>query len=271
MKVFELHFNPKNKEEKAMASFVREPANVYEKRLGSLYMAAELNQALPQNANFLNNLALAIQKEYYSAGLKKSCQASLEDSLKKANEFLDIEVRKGNVSWLGNLNFAAVLLKDSALSFTKVGDIKIFLIRGNELLEISQNLEIQDINPYPLKIFGSLASGKLSQNDKIVIVNGKNENLLNDLSQVSDEKGLKEFIKTKKQILSETSGICLLLVADQEKEAAKLSFQQTFKLPVLPNPMSKIEKFNVSSGLGKKIVLVLVLASVLFLSFLLFR
>ena len=275
MRVFELYFNPKNKEERIINSFIHEPVNTYETRLGNLYMAGELNKAMPQNARLLNNLALVIQKEYYGAGFKKSCEQSLQDSLKKANEFLDIEVRKGNVSWLGNLNFTVINLKDFTLNFTKVGDIKIFLARNGELSDISQSLEFQDTDPYPLKIFGSIATGKLSQNDKIIILNAKNENFLNELSRISDEKGLKEFLKIKKQILSETSGICLLLIADEEREAAKFSFQKSFKLPklkkiefVLPDPLRKLK---ISNGIRKKIILILSLISILALGFFIFR
>ena len=62
MQIFELHFNPKLKEEQIFDSFVYEPENVYEKRLGSIYMVAELQNALPQNLKFLDELAKVIKK-----------------------------------------------------------------------------------------------------------------------------------------------------------------------------------------------------------------
>ena len=36
MQIFELHFNPRQKEEETFDSFVFQPENVYEKKLGSL-------------------------------------------------------------------------------------------------------------------------------------------------------------------------------------------------------------------------------------------
>jgi len=56
MQIFELHFNPKLKEEQVFDSFVYEPENIYEKKLGSLYMVGELHNTLPPNLKFLNNL-----------------------------------------------------------------------------------------------------------------------------------------------------------------------------------------------------------------------
>ena len=141
MQAFELYFNPRKMDDIFLTSFIYEPTNIYEQRLGNLYVVGELTQALPQNAHFLANLSLAIRKEYYSSGLKKSCEASLQEALKKGNEFLDQESKNGNVGWLGNLNFSVISFKDPVLNFAKAGDIKIFLVRANQLMDLSQNLE----------------------------------------------------------------------------------------------------------------------------------
>ena len=303
MQVFELHFNPKSKDETIFDSFIYEPENIYERRLGNLYMVGELTNSLPQNSHFLNNLSAAIKKEYYSSGLKKSCEISLRDSLKKANEFLDVQSREGNVSWLGNLNFAVLNLKDFSLNFTKVGKMKILLARNGEFLDISQNLELQDIEPYPLKVFGSIATGKLTQNDKIIVLTkdvfsmiSQDKDFLNQLSKISDKKGLKEILKTKKQILSEVSGICLLLIAGNglpspetitlRKELPKFSFRKvlfnpfsklrfSFKVPkiklTISNPVRKLKISNKVNGVKKKLILVLVLILLLAVSFFIFR
>ncbi|PIU98174.1 hypothetical protein COS61_02840 [Candidatus Wolfebacteria bacterium CG03_land_8_20_14_0_80_40_12] len=277
MQVFELHFNPKNTEDRIIDAFSYQPANIYEKKLGNLYMTGELNQAMPQNSRFLNNLASVIQKEYYSAGLKKSCQQSLQDSLKKANEFLDGQVQKANVSWLGNLNFSTLSFSDFALNFTKIGDMKIWLFRNGELLDISQDLESQEAEIYPLKVFGNIVTGRLAQNDKVIVLNKdvfsaltQEKDFLRQLEQISDEKGLKEFLKTKKQILTEVSGICLLILVNEESTAKqtltfhqdvpKFSFRQTFKIPKIKLTIPR-----------KKIILVLGLILILVVGFFIFR
>ena len=230
MQVFELHFNPKKQEHKIIDSFIYEPGNVYEKRLGNLYMAGELTQALPQNARFLNSLASVIKKEYYGAGLKKSCQQSLQNSLKKANEFLDEDVS----------NFI--------LNFTKIGQIEVFLIRKGQILNIGQGLESQE-EVHPLKVFSNIVTGKLVQDDKIVVFNkdvfnalSQNKDFLNQLGQMSDEKGVREILKRNKQIFSDISGICLLLMVNEgaaskqtltfDKNLPKFSFRKTFIKPI---------------------------------------
>ena len=279
MQVFELHFNPQNKDDRIIGSFCHQPANIYEKRLGNLYMAGELNHVLPQNARFLNNLAETIKKEYYSAGLKKSCEQSLQDSLKKANEFLDGQIQKGNVSFLGNLNFSALSFNDFVLNFTKIGDMKILLVRNSEFLDISQNLESQEAETYPLKVFGSIVTGKLSQNDKVIVLNkdvfsalSQEKGFLDRLGQISDAKGLKEVLKIKKQALAEVSGACLLLLVNEEstskqiltfhQDVPKFSFRQAFI-----NPFYKLKP----TVFKKKLFLVLILILVLSAGFFIFR
>ena len=128
MQIFEFHFNPKAKSDLVFDSFCYTPANIYEKRLGGLYMMGLLKSVLPQNVRFLDNLAKTIKERYYKT-ISASAEKSLKDALKKANESLEKITKAGDVSWLGNLSFAVVSLKDYELNFTKVADLKILLLR----------------------------------------------------------------------------------------------------------------------------------------------
>ncbi len=257
MRVFEFHFNPKSQEDKIFDSFIYE---------SELYMAGELSQALPQNSQFLNNLALTIKREYRT-------HSSLGEVLKKANEFLEKEAKAENVSWLGNLNFAVLSFKDFILNFTKVGNIKILLQREGELLDIGQNLEFQDTEPYPLKIFGNIAEGKLAQNDKVIILTKnvfsaltQKGNFFTELSRISDQKELKKLLKINKSILSEISGICLLLMVNEECPTSKIPVPK-IKLPAVP-------KIKLPAPVGqtkKNLILILVLLSILAGSFFAFN
>jgi len=202
MKVFELHFNPRGRKDSVFDSFVCEP---------DLCMAGELTRAMPQNGSFLDSISGAIKNEFQA-------KANFSEALKQANIFLDKETKTGNVNWLGNLNFAIINIKDSILNFAKVGNIKILLLRDGDVLDIGQNLELQDQEPYPLKVFSNIASGKLSARDKIFIATeeifyaiSKNETVFNQLSQVTKEAELKSVFKSDKDALSEISGICLLI------------------------------------------------------------
>ena len=259
--VFELHFNPKLKEDLIFDSFCYEPESVYEKRLGSLYMVGELKNALPENVRFLDKLAQVIKGKFYGFPVQ-SIEKSLKESLKWANEFLKKEVEQDNTRWLGNLNFAVISLQKFNLNFTKVGDIKILLLRGGQIIDFGKELEFQEIEPYPLKIFSNIVSGKLSAEDIIFISTEevfsaftqnqsspqgaqKKENkarktfppdsLLNKIASLIpfDEKKLKKILKEKDKILSEVSGISLLIVLKpQILPRRALSFEKA--VPLFP-------------------------------------
>lgn len=252
MKVFELHFNPRNKGERAFDSFVYEPENAEESLLGSLCMAGELGRVLPQNTHFLDVLSSSLKDAYYK-------KAGFEEALKEANNFLEKETKKGNVGWLGNLNFAVVNVNNSILNFTKVGNIKILLVRDGEILDISQNLELQDTEPYPLKVFSNTASGKLSSEDKIFILTkdifsalSKTDDLLNQLNGISDEKEFKAVFARNRQAISETSGICLLITMGQNEKNKLL-------------PVVNLPRFS------KKTVLIAILILTMAIAYLMFK
>ena len=257
MQVFELHFNPKAKEDLIFDSFCYEPENIYEKRLGSLFLVGELRNVLPQNLKFLDNLANFLKKHYYSAPIKLSPETSLKESLKKANEFLENIAKKGDVSWLGNLSFSLISLKPPTalypkrweINFTKVGDLKIFLLRRGQVIDIGKNLEFEEIEPYPLKIFGNIVSGKLAEND-IILVQTKevfdffsNQNLIKEIAQGK----IKEILKTKEEQLSKISGVCLLITLQKEVLPKKeIIFQE--KIPTF----SLKDVFSLVISQGKK-------------------
>jgi hypothetical protein len=230
MKIFELHFNPGLREEQAFDSFIYDPENVYEKKLGTLCLLGEIQNALPESKGFLNKLAQVIKKNYYTFSAKTS-EKALSQSLKTANNFLSEEVKKDNVGWLGNLNLAVLSLDKSGLVFSKTGRLKILLIRGGTVNDIGRNLNLQEIEPYPLKVFFNVVSGKLIADDVILVLTeevfkffsqegliGKIKNLSQNNKEIN-EKILKEmlpsslFSKTKG---SKVSGLCLFIVNKEE-------------------------------------------------------
>lgn len=252
MQVFELHFNPKNKEDKIFESFVYEPETAPEKKLGSLYMVGELSSALPRDSRFLDQLASVVKNEFYGAGLQKSGEQSLKKGLEKANQYLEKESRSGNVNWLGNLHFAILNFNDLVLNFTKVGGVKILLCRDGEFLDIGHNLEFQDVDPYPSRVFGNVALGKLAPTDKIIVLTkdlfslfSQEGGFLNRLKDVSNEKDLKKILKMNRPLFKEEArGICLVVFCGAEyrlkqaSEKARLSQKRPsffVKFPKLPS------------------------------------
>ncbi len=251
MQVFELHFNPRAKKETFFETFYWEPENFYENRLGSLFSAGELKNTLSANERFLNNLARVLKTEFYNSKINKP-EKALKKSLKEANEFLETIIKNGEVSWLSNLNFAILTItpyppspdlqereKKYKLNFTKIGDIEIVLIRAEQILNLGKKLELEEIEPYPLKVFSKIVAGKLKQNDKILILSQgvfksfRHQNFIEKIAQLGSitEKALSAALK---DIGKTVSGVCLLIdLAEQEKK------EQERKIVFKEKPLNK--------------------------------
>lgn len=229
MKIFEFHFNPNSKPDLIFDSFCYEPANSQEKKLGSLYIVAELKNAIPQNSRLIHNIALLLKREYYFGS---SPEQAFKKALKKANEFLSERTKTGNVSWLGNLSLSAISLHDLDLNFSKDGKIKMFLLRPGQITDIGKIFEIEEFEPYPLKIFTNIVSGKFLENDKILILTNDvfelflKTGLLDKISLAQDQRELKDLFRAKEKEFSDISGICFLLFLAKE---ASPNISMTFK------------------------------------------
>jgi len=285
MEIFELHFNPKLNEDVIFDSFCYEPENIYEKKLGSLYMAGELKNAFSQNPKFLSNLAQVIKKQYFELH-SLSPERSLRASLKKTNNFLFEKVQKDNTSWLGNLNFAILAIRKNSLNLTKVGDIKILLLRGTGTIDIGERAELKEFEPYPLKIFKNIISGKLVEDDLIMVLTKETydffvkENLIDEISRMPPER-IKKFLKTRNKLFSGISGLCLL-ISLRPKVLKKETFAFEKKLPVFSLRQFFAKMFNRAKSrvtfkvdtykkLNKKIILIIALIIVLLLGFFIFK
>ncbi|MCK4473667.1 hypothetical protein KAU40_00125 [Candidatus Parcubacteria bacterium] len=253
MQVFEFHFNPpkhSDNQKLIFDSFCFEPENIYERRKGSLYMVGVLKNVAGQNLKLLDQMSDLIKERYYSS-LVVSPEKSLKEGLKRANEFLEDLSKKGNVGWLGNLSFAVFSINFSQkngqgdLNFTKINDLKILLLREGEIIDIDQKLNFDEIEPYPLKIFGNIVSGKLIENDQILILTkevseffqsppkfseGKfgraGQNILSEIAKTKPfdpdfSNKIKQILNNKKQELLKISGVCLLISLSKETKTQK--------------------------------------------------
>jgi hypothetical protein len=253
MRIFQFYFNPKSREDLIFDSFCFEPENIYEKRLGSLYMVGILKNALPKNYNFLEKIARFIKEEFYKKTLSKP-EKALRETLKETNEFLGKIAKEGDVSWLGNLSFAILNLKNFELNFTKVGEMKFYLIRGRKVIDIDKRLRLQDIEPYPLKIFGNVVTGKLIENDLVLVLTKEvfdffqNENLIQKIREFDyfSEKDFKKILDEKKEALSQVKGIAFLIslskeISKQKKEIIAPKTLREFSLKEIFSPFLKTE------------------------------
>lgn len=257
MEIFEFHFNPPKEKEIATGharsifdSFCYEPENIYEKRMGNLHMVGFLKNVLPQNVRFLDKLSQIIKEKYYKT-VSNSTEKSLKEALRKTNEYLEKTAKEGDVSWLGNLSFAVLSIKNFELNFTKVGSLKIFLLRKGQIIDIDQKIKFDEIEPYPLKIFGNIVSGKLAENDVILVLTNEifesfqRQNLMVQIAKILpfEQKKMKELLNTKKEELMKVSGICFLTVLKEKtiiKEREMFSEKKTLKIFSLKTIFSPI-------------------------------
>jgi len=276
MQVFEFHFNPGTHEDLIFESFCYEPENIYERKMGSLYLVGLLKNVLPRNLRLLEKLQKSIKEKYYKSTLLAP-EKSLRESLKEANEFLEGIAKRGDVSWLGNLSFAVLALKNFKLNFTKVGGMKIFLLRTGKIIDIDKKLRFQDIEPYPLKIFGNIVSGKLAEGDLILVLTQEvfsafakgyggsavarqqasrggdffpEESILNEIAKLTyfSEGGLKDILNGKKEELSKISGVCLAISLTKEifagrREIILPKISKEFSLKEVFGPFLRFFKF----------------------------
>jgi cell division protein FtsL len=305
MQIFELHFNPKAKKDYSFDTFIYRPEKASEKRMGGLYALGEVKSSLPQDLRLLNDLAENIKKNFYSSLVGKP-ETSLTNSLRSANSFLSEEVQRNNVHWLGNLGFAVLSIKGLELSFTKTGNIKILLARAGNIIDIGGGLEKQEIDPYPLKVFFNVISGKIEQSDLMMMMTEKVYDFLSKkglLSRLADkggeieEKEIKEILPSslfKKEDGAETAGALMILAFKKElkKESPTTMLFQNQKSfswkgvfdPVLApirrlkrktfkkSPKKRTKKrISVPFRLSKKVILILLLLAILLLGFLIFR
>lgn len=240
MRIFEFYFNPKLQEDKIFKSFYFEPENAQEKKLGTLIMAGELTNILPQNSKFLDNLATVIKEEYY-LNPHFSAETSFIKSLKKANEFLFKEGKKENISWLGNLSFVITAVEGSNLNFIKVGKIKLLFLKNNEITDIGESPEFSKSESYSFKIFRNFASGKIEPSDKLFIASPEiaeemlNKNLFERINEIGEfkEKQLREIIKKNEKAFNKTSGMAVF-IGFQDKDPETKGFFERLGLGPAP-------------------------------------
>lgn len=279
MQAVTFHFNPNLKPDLIFDSFCYEPKGIYEKRMGNLYLVGLLRNVLPHNLHFLDKLAKVIQKEYYRAITRKP-EKALKEGLKEANEFLEQIAKKGDVSWLGNLSFAALSLTPHQklasfeLNFTKAGELKIFFFRGKKIIALDRKLKFEEIAPWPLRIFGNIASGKLIEGDLLLVATKEisnfleEENLLAEIGNIwpPEEKKLKEIFNKKftqasssgaqvsssleKEILK-ISGVCLFIFLTREVILGK---KQVISGNFYPKEFSWKEVFNPLLNIFKELI-----------------
>ncbi|MBI2642578.1 MAG: hypothetical protein HYW97_01915 [Candidatus Wildermuthbacteria bacterium] len=257
MKIFEFYFNPQAQQDRYFKAFSFEWERKQENSLGTISVIGELQHALPQNSRLLDKIASLIKDEYTSSG-------DFKFALKKTNEFLSQEMKRGNVDWLGNLHLGVLVFKrkkdtdSQTFSGAKTGNMQLFLTRKGALGDFRSHLENTQSREGPAKIFGNIVSGKLFPDDKIVICTNElfealsNKNIFQDLAYFKEEDQFQGLFKSKEKELSKIPGLlsAVLIEEVRMKKAVRPALRlprvtfPRFKLPRLAFPQFKLPKIS---------------------------
>jgi len=191
-KVFEFHFNPLNENcDSFFETFCYLPRTRKEKVSGALCLIGKAKEK-----ESLFNLAERIKNAFY--------YNSFDNALSEANSFLREK------PLLNNLHFAIISFSPFLnIQLSKIGEIKIILLRKGQAFDLSSNLSFSE--SFPSMIEGQLQKGdKILSLTKDVFDSFKREKILERLSEVKKPKQVKQIFKEKKKILKEFSGCCFL-------------------------------------------------------------
>ncbi|MFW6283626.1 MAG: hypothetical protein ACOC1P_06270 [Minisyncoccales bacterium] len=224
MQVFEFHFNPNKENNFYFNSFCYTPDNIYEKKLGNLYILGDLKRAFDQEI-LLQKIAEKTKDNYYKLS-GHSPQKAFNESIKKTNEFLQEKKDKEEVFWMGNLDLTIASLKGKKLNLTKTGNAKIFLLRGDKKIDIDSQFKTKKQLNSSDKEFKNIASSELAENDilifstKKVAEELKNKNIFDSLVQSIplSEKKIRRIFYKKQLGLSVLEGALFIFSLNKEKE-----------------------------------------------------
>jgi len=206
-------------------AFEYKPIEAEEKSKGTLYIAIEVS-SLKEKATEIVELVLQVIKHAYYSGKETDIITNFENALTKLNEELAVTIEEGKVHWLGKMHAVIAVLADSEIHITKTGDAKAFLLRGENLVEVTKELS-GPTQPHPLKTFVNIASGTGEVGDKLFLTTPGIQHFF-DVSEISN------FIKE----YSPQRAIAYLadLIDKNEKEGVGSLFVLEFTTPeVLAN------------------------------------
>ncbi len=263
MPVFDFHINPKQEKNNVLKTFYFQPEEKDQEFLGNLCVVGELVDAVSQDKNLLKDLAEIIKSHYYSC-TDKAPEDALKQALKQANQYLEKLNKQGNIRWLGKLNVTALSFGNLAINFSKAGRIRLLLLRGNEYLDIGENLEFQSVSGSSVKTFSNVASGRLQQEDKIIVLTRGIEGFfeafvaeeLISLAPVN-QKALDKLIKKHKEHIKRFSGIFFLAHVSKTGRRRAL-----LRLPKISFPGIRIPK---------PILLIIIFILILLFSYFIFK
>ncbi len=224
MRVFELYFNPNNKD-KIFESFHYKPKDVYERKLGQLYMIGEVEEASNTNLSLLKDV-FSSAREFYYENYSLSPEKAFKQTLKKLNSFIEEKEYSDKPS------IALISSKNFNIYLGKMGEAKILLLSEESTKDFGK-----DLNPVSGNFFQNMISGKMKKNDKLVVLTSEinlffsKEKIIKEIAKESLNKKLLEKISAlQKEKHPHISGVALIMdnaISLKEKEGKTIFKKRT--------------------------------------------
>ncbi|OWK27306.1 MAG: hypothetical protein US76_00100 [Parcubacteria group bacterium GW2011_GWA2_38_13b] len=181
------HEFTRNSNDSVCHTLIYKPINIEESKLGDLFIVGEIDQSslstaentnreelekfAAENTNIISQISSQIKREYYK-DRKRDSRKSFEESIKKANSFFAEIVSEKKYFNIRNVNFIVAAYANQLFHFTACGKSKIFLLRGDSVLEIEKKLFIEK-KIYAPKIFNNIATGRLAKKDFLILATSR--------------------------------------------------------------------------------------------------
>ena len=170
--VFEIVSNANNNEQSVCETFVYEPANIEEERLGYLYIvgqAIDQEQDRSQIVTFLNFVASKTSQLFYKK-TDVSAKEAIEKTLKDINRDIKNYFQKSEVNWPREINLVIILVvpQKQEIYFAIIGKIQGLLWRRGRLMDIIQNFNNNEPQEIDRLSFQAIANGNIEIRDKFI-------------------------------------------------------------------------------------------------------
>lgn len=133
----------------------------------SLFYLFEIRSPWTASVRVKKSICDALEKNF-SGNIDHEEQ--FEKILQRVNESLNSLAKKGEGSWIGNLNGIIGTFSNNEISIAQTGKISGYIFRKGKISSLTENSHIKE-ELHPLKTFSDITSGKLIPEDRIVLGN----------------------------------------------------------------------------------------------------
>lgn len=257
MKAFQAYFNPKQEKGHFLEIFCYNPNNKQEEILGNLYLIAQLKDSRTNDKHLLRELIDNIKDQYYADPNK-----GIEESFKQALGRMRFEQLP--ITGLSLVIFC--IGPNLATLFSKIGQIKVFVFRGQEVFNLGDN---PSFNSTGQKMFSNIMQGFLEPGDKIAVLNQElfkdfwEKMIFQKIKEIKKPKDLQKFFKEQKETLKHFFGILLFVFV---KRQGKRIYLKAPKIP-LPSQVPKkvLAAYPVPSSIFRKTIISIIFLIILLL------